>query len=259
MRHDPRWDGLEVVPHQEKQIHIIEDGKEAVYTPPGMPAIEAGQNTKQSRICGLRRVVFWSALALLAVVIIGAAVGGGVGGALAKGGSSSPSALDDTISPGLESTSPGETTTTSASATATTTTTTTTTSSAPATSGTSGVAENPCPGSNSTLVIASSGSSFIIQCNRDWPRGIEAADGSGKVFDLDVLTEYTLHDCIDRCVEYNDGLEDSTDRQCKGVTYEANLTSSFGGGQGGNCFLKNKAGKAFDGSNTTMTAGIVAV
>ncbi|RDW74552.1 uncharacterized protein DSM5745_07214 [Aspergillus mulundensis] len=245
-----------------------------------LEAVEAGETFKEGRrkrrICGLSPVVFWSVCALLVLVVIGAAVGGGVGGALSKNSdessdeadtlhatatstsdtnplaTSSNSSARETITPEA-SASPSPSTSTSMS----TTLTASTTSSAPITSGTVGVAQNPCPGANSTLVTSSVGSNFIIQCNNDWPRGIEAADGSGDVSDLTRWTEYTLDDCIDRCVQYNSDLEPHKTR-CKGVTYEANLTSSFGGGQGGNCFLKDKAGKLFPGSDTTMTAGVVA-
>ncbi|KAF7629503.1 hypothetical protein AFLA_013217 [Aspergillus flavus NRRL3357] len=45
--------------------------------------------------------------------------------------------------------------------------------------------------------------------------------------------------------------------QGKGVTYSANLTSSFDGGQDGNCFFKDKAGIYFPGGDTIISAGVI--
>ena len=100
------------------------------------------------------------------------------------------------------------------------------------------------------MLEASTRSSFAVLCSVDWPRGIASPDGKGEVDDISRTTVYTLQDCIDACVEYERG-------DCKAVTYEANLTASFGGGQGGNCFLKNRAGKYFPGRDTTIAAAIV--
>lgn len=132
--------------------------------------------------------------------------------------------------------------------------TTSTTSSAPVTSGTSGLASDPCPAKNQTTIRASTGSLFSVLCSVDWPKGIKSADGRGKVQDLEYRTEYSLEDCIGACVDYN---QDRTKDTCKGVTYSANLTASFDGGQGGNCFLKDRIGSYFATSDTTMCAGLV--
>ncbi|PLB49842.1 hypothetical protein P170DRAFT_437307 [Aspergillus steynii IBT 23096] len=129
-----------------------------------------------------------------------------------------------------------------------------TTSSAPVTSGTSGIASNPCPAKNETTIRASTGSLFSVLCSVDWPKGVKSADGKGKVQDLDYRTEYSLEDCIGACIEYN---QDRTEDICRGVTYSANLTAAFDGGQGGNCFLKDRIGSYFPSSDTTMCAGLV--
>lgn len=91
-------------------------------------------------------------------------------------------------------------------------------------------------------------------CSVDWPKGIKSADGKAKVKDLDYRTEYSLEDCIGACVKYNKG---DTKNTCIAVTYSANLTGVFDGGQGGNCFLKDSIGSYFPSSDTTMCAGLV--
>lgn len=58
--------------------------------PPNEPPNEKEQSQSR-RICGLRVVTFWLALALVVVIIL-AAVGGGVGGALANNNSSKSAA-----------------------------------------------------------------------------------------------------------------------------------------------------------------------
>ncbi|KAJ5373538.1 hypothetical protein N7517_005544 [Penicillium concentricum] len=127
------------------------------------------------------------------------------------------------------------------------------TSSAAVTSGTSGIASNPCPGQNLTTLTGSDGSIFTLLCAVDWPGGIKTAYGNGKVGDLTRSTEYTLKSCISQCVQWNT----ENDEKCKGVTYLANLTAAYGGGQDGNCFLKNSVGKYYPNSDTSMAAGIL--
>lgn len=87
-------------------------------------------------------------------------------------------------------------------------------------------------------------------CSVDWPDGINTAKGDGQVSDISRTTTYTLQACIDACVGYRGGA-------CHAVTYEANLTASFGGGQGGNCFFKDGAGEYFAAMDTTISAGII--
>ena len=70
----PVQQGIEVVPSQHNIPYKSDDAKE-LYTPESPP--------KKRRICGLSFVAFWTLIAILAVVILGAAIGGGVGGGLA--------------------------------------------------------------------------------------------------------------------------------------------------------------------------------
>lgn len=72
--------------------------------------------------------------------------------------------------------------------------------------------------------------------------------------DPEYRTEYLLEDCINAWVDYNRGRNKDT---CKAVMYSANLTAAFHGGQGRNCFLKNRIGSDFLSSDTTMCAGLV--
>ncbi|KAJ5214578.1 hypothetical protein N7449_001747 [Penicillium cf. viridicatum] len=145
------------------------------------------------------------------------------------------------------------TTTTSSHSGTSTVTTASKTSSAAVTSGTSGIASNPCPGQNLTTVTGTDGSIFTLLCAVDWPSGIKTAYGNGKVGDLTRFTEYTLKSCISQCVEWNT----ENNEKCKGVIYSANLTASYDGGQDGNCFLKNSIGRYYPNSGTSMAAGIL--
>ncbi|KAE8422774.1 hypothetical protein BDV36DRAFT_244580 [Aspergillus pseudocaelatus] len=75
-------------------------------------------------------------------------------------------------------------------------------------------------------------------------------NGKGKVTDLGRATVYSIQECINICL-------DSQKDDCKGVSYSANLTSSFDGGQDGNCFFKDQAGMYFPGGDTIISAGII--
>lgn len=76
--------------------------------------------------------------------------------------------------------------------------------------------------------------------------------------DLARSTQYTLNSCIEYCVYYNK-IPGNNASACQGVTYQPNLTASFGGGQDGNCFLKNHIGKYYPTGNGGMSAGIIGV
>ncbi|KAE8381586.1 hypothetical protein BDV26DRAFT_255133 [Aspergillus bertholletiae] len=75
-------------------------------------------------------------------------------------------------------------------------------------------------------------------------------NGKEKVSDIGRASAYSIQECINSCLS-------SQGDDCKGVTYEANLTSSFDGGQDGNCFFKDQAGKYFPGADTIISAGII--
>ncbi|KAJ5192729.1 hypothetical protein N7449_008871 [Penicillium cf. viridicatum] len=254
-----RYDnGPEVVPDTEKEARRDTGGLHYVSGPtsasPGIledGSLKTKPPKERKRICGVTSTVFWL-LVVIAILVIGGAVGGGVGGSLANKKTTTESNLDlDTTS--TASTQPQSST--SATTSSSTTTTASTTSSAPVTSGTIGVAANPCPGQNLTTETGSDGSVFTLLCAVDWPSGGKSGDGSGTVKDLSTTTEYTLKSCIAECVQWNE--DTSNDPQCKGVVYSANLTASFDGGQGGNCFLKSNVGRYFPNSNTSMAAGLL--
>ncbi|KAJ5658769.1 uncharacterized protein N7484_002418 [Penicillium longicatenatum] len=265
-------DGLEVAPRQDhtrghySQLQVaIEAEKEAnnhagdtyyvsgpikagpVTLEDGSP--RAGSSSDSKRICGMRLSVLWLLL-VIAVLVIGGAVGGGVGGSLAnRNSNNSASTTAASTTPGNSASSIPQSSTTTASTTASTT------SSAPVTSGTTGVAANPCPGRNLTTITGSDGSIFTLLCAVDWPKGVDSSSGNGTVSDLGFpSTEYSLKSCISQCVKWN---EADSDEQCKGISYSANLTAAFDGGQEGNCFLKSSVGVYFPNSETGMSAGLL--
>ncbi|KAL3456236.1 hypothetical protein BJX64DRAFT_48207 [Aspergillus heterothallicus] len=241
-------DGLEVVPPQEKEVHRVDTGlhqvSESYASPnanegyPPMTSVSLAQK-QEKRICGLRKTTFLIVL-LIALLVIGGAVGGGVGGSLAnKGGSQSTTS---------SSSSPDNST-----ATASTTSTASETSSAPVTSGTTGMAENPCPGRNSTTYELSEDVWVTLLCNVDWPAGEEAADGNGTVMDLYNMTVYTFDACLSQCMTYNEAIS-GNGSACKAIKYDADLTTALAHGSG-NCWLKDRAGKYYPGTDGSMVAG----
>ncbi|KAJ5906167.1 uncharacterized protein N7473_003083 [Penicillium subrubescens] len=163
--------------------------------------------------------------------------------------------MHSSFSSSSSTSSTSSTISTSTSSKSTTTHTASTTSSAPITSGTTGIAANPCPGKNLTTVTGSDGSIFTLLCAVDWPRGEPASSGNGTVKDLTRSTRYTLQSCIADCVDWNK--DDSNDSTCKGIIYTANLTAAYNGGQDGNCFLKSTVGVYYPNSNTSMAAGML--
>lgn len=276
-----RYDsGPQVAPDTGKEVRTDTAGLHYVSGPtsanPGIledGSLKTKSPKEPKRICGVTYTIFWLLVAI-AILVIGGAVGGGVGGSLANRKTTyvnlpgltshelyQPNKASynsvDSNKPGLDATSTNSTEPQSSTATASSSTTTTasTTSSAPITSGTIGVAANPCPGQNKTIETGSDGSIFTLLCAVDWPRGGEPAYGNGIIKDLSTRTEYTLKSCIAQCVQWNQNT--SNDPKCKGVVYSANLTASFDGGQGGNCFLKSNVGKYYPNSDTSMAAGIL--
>lgn len=275
------YDGLEVRVEQEKEVPITRGGLYHVSGPerpwtsiPNDGLSKADDPKDAKRVCGVRPNVFWLLLVIAVLIVVIAAVGGGIGGSyLANRGKDS----SDSTTSGSNTTSamfivtrtsdggsfttisdPSDDhtrsiTTTSSHLETSTVTTASKTSSAAVTSGTSGIASNPCPGQNLTTVTGTDGSIFTLLCAVDWPSGIKTAYGNGRVGDLTRFTEYTLESCISQCVEWNT----ENDEKCKGVTYSANLTASYDGGQDGNCFLKNSVGRYYPNSGTSMAAGIL--
>lgn len=81
-------------------------------------------------------------------------------------------------------------------------------------------------------------------------------DGDGKVRDIDATTVYTFEDCMEACLTYNDDLG-GRGTKCEAVTYNANLTSIFGGEKFGNCFLKDNAGKGSQATAEVASAILV--
>ncbi|KAE8330336.1 hypothetical protein BDV39DRAFT_31735 [Aspergillus sergii] len=243
-----RVEGLESNRHAEGLQHVPPElARNGTANCPYMVEQFPEKASPQNRICGLRRTSFWVILALIIAFIIGGAIGGGIGGSLAakKSTDSQPSIpASTTLSAPFTSTSATSASESGRSITASTT------SSAPVTSGTSGIAANPCPGINQTIVTGSTGSAFTVLCGVDWPKGVQAMNGKGKVSDIGRATVYSIQECIDSCLG-------SHKDDCKGVTYSANLTSSFDGGQDGNCFFKDQAGIYFPGSDTIISAGII--
>jgi hypothetical protein len=118
------------------------------------------------------------------------------------------------------------------------------------------MAQKPCPGANQTTYDSSTGPLFAIFCGVDWPSGDDFLDGNGTVTDLGISTTYTLGAFIEACNQHNQGVA-TGQTPCRAVPYQANLTTSFGGGQAGNCFLKNHIGKYFPSANWGMAAGMV--
>ncbi|KAB8223183.1 hypothetical protein BDV33DRAFT_200734 [Aspergillus novoparasiticus] len=249
-------EGLEVARVEGLEYNRYAEGLQYVPPEPARNGVANGpymieqfpeKGSPQNRICGLRRTSFWVILALLIAFIIGGAIGGGIGGSLAAKKSTNP---QPSIPASTTSSDPVTSTSATSSSESGRSITASTTSSAPVTSGTSGIAANSCPGINQTIVTGSTGSAFTILCGVDWPKGVQAINGKGKVSDIGRATVYSIQECIDSCLG-------SHKDDCKGVTYSANLTSSFDGGQDGNCFFKDQAGIYFPGGDTIISAGVI--
>ncbi|KAJ6063829.1 hypothetical protein N7499_012509 [Penicillium canescens] len=264
------YSGPQVVPETEKEVkptrgglHYVEPNYIPQVKPDYVPPLEKNnkvgppQGRDHKRICGVRSTIFWLLLVIAILVVIIAGVGGGIGGYFLNknsrnSDSSTPASTNSILSP---KTTASSVSTTSSIPDPTTTSTVSETSSGPVTSGTSGIASNPCPGQNLTTITGSNGAIFTLLCAVDWPSGDGAANGKGKVGDLDWSTEYTLPSCISQCVDWN--ADSSKAGTCKGVVYSANLTAAYDGGQEGNCFLKDRVGKYFPNADTSMAAGLL--
>jgi hypothetical protein len=82
--------GLEVVlpkatPNYSDKQPIV---PEATFTSEYMPS-NGGRKEDGGTLCGLKRPIFFLAVSLVCIIIVGAAIGGGVGGALARKSSES--------------------------------------------------------------------------------------------------------------------------------------------------------------------------
>ncbi|RAL13155.1 uncharacterized protein BO97DRAFT_405034 [Aspergillus homomorphus CBS 101889] len=242
---------LETLPDTDTHKEVWRDGGGLIHVSgPQKPTVTGRPidfSSDNRRICGLETRRFWWILAIVLIVIIGAAIGGGIGGSRAS--EANRAVASSSVTKPLSATG------TSVTSAAATTRTASVTSSAPITSGTIGIAANPCPGQNLTTLTASDGSIFTLLCAVDWPKGDAGLYGNKTVGDLDFTTRYTLESCIADCVRWNRVIADTP---CKGVVYSANLTASFDGGQDGNCFLKSEVGVYFPNSNTSMAAGLLA-
>jgi hypothetical protein len=80
-RDDP---GIEVVPDSEKEVSHNSDPIYLAGPHRSDGSTEDELKNPNRTICGLKRTVFWTLLAIALLVVIGAAVGGGVGGSLAN-------------------------------------------------------------------------------------------------------------------------------------------------------------------------------
>ena len=85
----------------------------------------------------------------------------------------------------------------------------------------------------------------------DWPIGFDAV-GGGVVDDVQAVTVYTFESCMNACDSFNVQREG----ECKGITYNADLSSSVGF-SGGNCIMKSRPAK--DGVETGDTIASAAV
>jgi cytoskeletal protein RodZ len=212
---------------------------------------ESPSGTKR-RILGLPVAVFWTIVGLVVLLVLGVALGAGLGVGLKH--NDSTATPTSTSAKGTPSHAPVTTTSTSISSQSSSTRTSTAapTQTSFVTSGTHGIAANSC-NSTSPKQYNIDSTEFTAYCFSDWPNGAEAADGSSTVKDLDALTVYTFEDCMQECLDYNQGLSGNA-TQCKAITYNANLTSILEvGQQGGDCFLKNTNG-ATDGTGSVNSA-----
>ncbi|KAF2491455.1 hypothetical protein BU16DRAFT_529973 [Lophium mytilinum] len=99
------------------------------------------------------------------------------------------------------------------------------------TSGTTGMAELPCPYDTSVPYLESTTrTSFNVSCGTDMPEWMTGANGF-HVHDDSRFVAYTLEDCLEKC---------AVTPKCAAAAYGANLTElvEVRGGTG-NCFLKN--------------------
>lgn len=220
--------GPEATPHEN--LHPL--APEATDNKPdGLLAPSADLTTNRKRILGFRIRTVSAIAALIVVIALGVGIGAGVGIGRQQR-TKDPSSLSTTS--GLPSTSSVSTPAPSSSGSPTST-----QDVAPVTSGTHGIAANSCKSKDPQTYRTGKGTTFVAYCFTDWPTGHRAFDGDGIVKDIGKATVYDFESCMEECEKFND--ENGNETRCWAITYSANLTSSIGG-QGGNCFLKDRRG-----------------
>ncbi|KAK2739080.1 hypothetical protein FQN55_009613 [Onygenales sp. PD_40] len=201
-------------------------------------------------ILGMRKKTFWLAFAIAAFLVIAAGVGGGLGGYFGgKNRATSAPVSTDPASNAPVSTGTGSPSSVSQSATPSTT---STGKPSYQTSGTTGTSQNPCPGANQTEIHADRGNVFKVHCQTDWKSGKLAADGKSNVRDIAVRNAYTIEECVDECVKFNNVFPGA----CMALTYESDLSRVYST-EKGNCFLKDRVGQYIEGWGTTISARLV--
>ncbi|KAK2798539.1 hypothetical protein FQN50_008807 [Emmonsiellopsis sp. PD_5] len=220
-------EGLQVAPLMQPEHHQQQYQQWPAEKPP--PPLSPAHT-----ILGMRKKTFWLAFAIAAFLVIAAGVGGGLGGYF--GGKNK-----GTASTGSPSESQSSTPSTTATAKPTY-----------ATSGTAGISQNPCPSANQTDIHADGGNVFKVHCSTDWVAGKPAADGITKVRDVAVRTAYTLEECVDECVKFNNVFPGA----CVALTYESDLSRVYSM-EKGNCFLKDRVGAYRGGWDTTIAARLL--
>lgn len=247
--------GPEVMPHERTSEHLPEpvyypsSDQVGIEVPKEIPSA-SGPVKEQKRIFGLPKRMFIGlsvAFAVLIVLGVGVGVGVAVGTSKRHGDSSEQSPTNvpaiSSVLTSSESQTPPASETPPASKT----------SSAPVTSGTVGIASNTCTSKDPQTYRTDKGTTFVEFCFTDWPKGVRSPNSAAKVVDLDAIIVYTFESCMDKCEEYNVDLTESQTK-CWAVTYNSNLTGSVGG-QGANCFLKDRRGTDVLAGGTTASAG----
>lgn len=194
----------------------------------------------RTRYCGISKKAFWLFVALAVAISLGLGIGLGVGLGIDR--------KRDNDHASSEPLTTSHTTVSSVGSTSTSTI-------APVTSGVQGLAANSCTFKDPRTYRARGGATFVEYCFTDWPNGVAASNGRGKVKDLKYTIAYTFEACMEDCVEYNDSGGTSGVR-CFAVTYNSNLTSAISG-QGGNCFLKDSKGIEVQASDMSASAALV--
>lgn len=121
------------------------------------------------------------------------------------------------------------------------------------------MAEVQCPSTNTSVVLSGT-SQFKVLCAVHWPGGEAAANNNGTVQDLgsQKLVAYSLKQCLDYCVQYNNQLNRTVNPNesgsgCLAVTYNANLTAAMKTWSQ-NCWLKDREGVYNQARDTTESA-----
>jgi hypothetical protein len=191
---------------------------------------------------GLRPLVFGALVALVTLIVVGAALGGGLGSGLATARRHGASPLPASVCPSLTSSlSTTSTTTTSSSSTASLT-----------------VYNNytvPDPSIINTLTLTCQNGSiyqtlqqalsltlyreqtFQYLCNRGY-KGDTAADGRGTLKTLASFVSYTVENCIEACSNMNGWASETV---CRAISFATNLAEDYEN-WGTNCWLFNDTG-----------------